>query len=72
MKCSASTAVSQRAMVDLPVIDGAHAHERISADIELHAEMNEQEQATVRAAPPDSTAGRYTARDPLHAHLDSA
>ena len=66
-------AVSQRAIVDVPVIARALTHERFAtAHIDLHAEMNQQEQAEVRAAPPDSTAGRYTARDPLPAHLDSA
>ena len=65
--------VWQDAIVDVPVIAGALAHSRIAAaHIELHAGMNQQEQATVRASPPDGTAGRYTARDPLHAHLDRA
>ena len=41
-------AVSQRAIVDVPVIAGALAHERIAtAHIELHAEMSQQEQATI-------------------------
>ena len=52
-------AVSQRAIVDVPAFAGALARERIAtAHIDVHREMNHQEQTTARAAPPDSTTAR--------------
>ena len=42
-----------------------------TANIYLHADMEEKERAIARVTPPDTAPGRYQPPDPLLAFLDS-
>ena len=42
-----------------------------TANIYLHADMEEKERAIARVTPPDTSTGRYQPPDPLLAFLDS-
>jgi integrase/recombinase XerD len=42
-----------------------------TANIYLHADMEEKERAIARVTPPDTAPGRYKPPDPLLAFLDS-
>ena len=60
-----------RAGVDITVIALWLGHEQIAtAQIYLHAYMNQKERALARVTPPGTAPGRYRPPDPLLAFLD--
>ena len=57
--------------IDITVIALWLGHEQIAtAQIYLHADMNQKERAIARVTPPGTTPGRYRPSDPLMAFLD--
>ena len=58
--------------IDIAVIALWLGHEHLAtAEIYLHADMNQKEQAIARVTPPGTRPGRYQPPDPLLAFLDS-
>ena len=58
--------------IDVAVIALWLGHEQMAtANIYLHADMEEKERAIARVTPPDTAPGRYQPPDPLLAFLDS-
>ena len=62
----------RHAGIDVAVIALWLGHEQMAtANIYLHADMEEKERAIARVTPPDTAPGRYQPPDPLLAFLDS-
>ena len=62
----------RHAGIDVAVIALWLGHEQMAtANIYLHADMEEKERAIARVTPPGTAPGRYQPPDPLLAFLDS-